>query len=567
MTTWKKNSLFALATILMLLGSSIGSAADSRNSFDKINGDFVAGNIGRTEMLFEQMKALFAPQDLASEYKSTSPELIKSGTGLIMEVLDNWDEFDADQQNLMAGYMAAPIMESQFDSPGGMFKIHYDTTPPESVPPQDLNGNAIPDYVERMAEYCDSASRAYEAMGYLPAPTDSESGGDERYDIYLVSISAYGLTIPDGPGDSAWEDSKSYIWVHHAFNMPWLPENDDPEGDTIGAQKVTCAHEYFHAVQLAYVYDQAEFLWMMESTATWMEEVVFPEVNDNYNYLSGFFDKPHVSLAGNDIYHNYGALVWGAFLHQRFDYTAIRRAWEAGRYNLSLDATDSALAYFGTDLMHTISEFQLWNYYTADRAIPGMYYADAADYPMVNIDQNFSTLIHDSLQPIDAPDGLGCNYVQFEVDDSAFGILQIGLDGSDLVRWANSAIVSGSGDDLTSIEISDGLQPIYIYIPFIEDYNTVITVPAVISRYLEDNNYYLSNAIIPYGDANYDTATNVGDAVYIINMVFSGGPGPKPIYETGDSNCDGSVNIADAVTIINYVYKNGDAPCANRIPE
>ena len=44
-------------------------------------------------------------------------------------------------------------------------------------------------------------------------------------------------------------------------------------------------HEFFHAVQ--YAYDYAEDPWMMESTATWMEERIATAVNDNRQYLPG----------------------------------------------------------------------------------------------------------------------------------------------------------------------------------------------------------------------------------------------------------------------------------------
>ncbi|MCK5125946.1 MAG: S8 family serine peptidase [candidate division Zixibacteria bacterium] len=62
------------------------------------------------------------------------------------------------------------------------------------------------------------------------------------------------------------------------------------------------------------------------------------------------------------------------------------------------------------------------------------------------------------------------------------------------------------------------------------------------------------------GDANYDGQVNVGDAVYIINYVFRGGPPPQKMAE-GDANCDGDVNIGDAVYIINYVFRGGTEPC------
>lgn len=62
------------------------------------------------------------------------------------------------------------------------------------------------------------------------------------------------------------------------------------------------------------------------------------------------------------------------------------------------------------------------------------------------------------------------------------------------------------------------------------------------------------------GDANGDGQPNVGDAVFLINYVFKGGPAPEPL-EGGDANCDNQVNVGDAVFLINFVFKGGTAPC------
>lgn len=64
------------------------------------------------------------------------------------------------------------------------------------------------------------------------------------------------------------------------------------------------------------------------------------------------------------------------------------------------------------------------------------------------------------------------------------------------------------------------------------------------------------------GDANNDGNINVGDAVYIINRVFKGGPAPIPYAIcSGDANCDCTVNVADAVFLINHIFKQANAPC------
>jgi hypothetical protein len=62
------------------------------------------------------------------------------------------------------------------------------------------------------------------------------------------------------------------------------------------------------------------------------------------------------------------------------------------------------------------------------------------------------------------------------------------------------------------------------------------------------------------GDANGDRDINIGDAVYLINHIFKGGPGPDPV-EAGDANCDGQVNVGDAVYLIAFVFNGGPDPC------
>ncbi len=61
------------------------------------------------------------------------------------------------------------------------------------------------------------------------------------------------------------------------------------------------------------------------------------------------------------------------------------------------------------------------------------------------------------------------------------------------------------------------------------------------------------------GDANGDKAVNVGDAVYLINFVFKGGPPPDPFMD-GNANGDVTVNVGDAVYLINFVFKSGPRP-------
>jgi len=76
------------------------------------------------------------------------------------------------------------------------------------------------------------------------------------------------------------------------------------------------------------------------------------------------------------------------------------------------------------------------------------------------------------------------------------------------------------------------------------------------STYMVEEGFHYKN-----GDGNRDNTINIGDAVFVVNYVFKGGPAPDPKL-AGDANCDRVVNIGDAVYVINYIFKGGPAPCA-----
>jgi len=61
------------------------------------------------------------------------------------------------------------------------------------------------------------------------------------------------------------------------------------------------------------------------------------------------------------------------------------------------------------------------------------------------------------------------------------------------------------------------------------------------------------------GDADCNGAWSIGDAVYIINYIFGGGPAPCQTCN-GDADGNGGISIGDAVYLINYIFGGGPAP-------
>jgi hypothetical protein len=61
------------------------------------------------------------------------------------------------------------------------------------------------------------------------------------------------------------------------------------------------------------------------------------------------------------------------------------------------------------------------------------------------------------------------------------------------------------------------------------------------------------------GDANSDAAINIGDAVFLLAALFSGGAQPT-CADAADVNDDGSVNIADAIALLGFLFTGGAQP-------
>jgi hypothetical protein len=92
--------------------------------------------------------------------------------------------------------------------------------------------------------------------------------------------------------------------------------------------EVTAAHEYNHVLQMSY--DANEDLWLFESTAVYMEDKVYPSVNDYLQYLPdwvGNLRQPMTAFP-NTNGKAYGSAVWNHWLDHRYGAGVVRGAWE-----------------------------------------------------------------------------------------------------------------------------------------------------------------------------------------------------------------------------------------------
>ncbi|MGN6160657.1 MAG: MXAN_6640 family putative metalloprotease, partial [Marmoricola sp.] len=262
--------------------------------------------------------------------------------------------------------------------PEGHFEIHYTSQGPNAV--------TDPTYVSRVAASLDTVyDTEIGAMGYQPpliptlaASNNTGSGdpvnwwsGGTQIPIALCNIAAdlYGYCAPIGvsttwafPAACTLRNSYANKTVN---NVTYAYYNSKYDGsDTDAPLKVTAAHEFFHAVQFRQ--NANEPLWLMEGSAVWMENEVYPQIHDYVQYLpyTGI-KKPLVPFTTNSGYWPYGDFTVFKTLAGSFRTPdVVREIWTyLGQHQASsaLSALIAVAKARGRSLPSVLVTYGIWN--------------------------------------------------------------------------------------------------------------------------------------------------------------------------------------------------------------
>lgn len=210
-----------------------------------------------------------------------------------------------------------------------------------------------------------------EQLRFRPPPPD----GDGLFDVFLREIGDQGIYGACAPAQN----------LRHSVSSCVLDDDFSPAefggAAPINSLRVTAAHEFFHAIQ--YGYDTAEDIWLMEGSAVWAEDQVYPTINDYRQYLP-YSAIPHPrtpidyqGITSSDLYYRYGAVLFWKFLSENFhDPGIIRRVWEYADGNrYSVQAVAAAVGERGWSFAKAFARFGVWN------TLPRGTYADRAIFP------------------------------------------------------------------------------------------------------------------------------------------------------------------------------------------
>lgn len=235
-------------------------------------------------------------------------------------------------------------------------------------------------------------------LGYRAPIGDGNRGGGgaNRFDVYLKDIGSaryYGITLAERPTSYNRHLWSSYIVLDNDFARSQFGAKP------IDSARVTAAHEFFHAIQ--YAYDTGEDAWLMETTATWMEDQFADGINDNRQYLPwSQLKKPGTPL---DTYstsgaEQYGNWVFFEYLSEHYGRAIVRSIWKqaavfgSGGHRYSAQAIRKALARHG-------GMQKVFGSYASANTRPGVYYSEGRAYPAARAVQTVTLTRATRVQP------------------------------------------------------------------------------------------------------------------------------------------------------------------------
>ncbi len=216
-------------------------------------------------------------------------------------------------------------------------------------------------------------------LDYRRPVKDGRSGGKGgRFDVYLKDVGAqglYGYCAPEYQKRGYKRLASGYCVLDNDFARSQFGAKP------IKSLKVTAAHEFFHAVQFAY--DYREDPWLLESTATWMEERFADAVNDNRQYLPdsqlAVTYRPLDTFDPNSSV-QYGNWVFFEYLSKRFGLGVVKRIWKQAGHFKGDGKTYSTSAV--KRVMPRKAPFtKVYAQFAAANTTPGRSYAEGKAWP------------------------------------------------------------------------------------------------------------------------------------------------------------------------------------------
>jgi hypothetical protein len=361
--------LLALFALLAFAGQAVAAPAKplprpAPAAHDALSRAVERGQLSEAEYVFERARSLFRLRAVRSVYGDVARPDPRSATAILRDLALRLGQLSPSQRAQAKRLLSRPTDATYADEhhysfgamlasncPDANMCFHWIETvgDRDAAPGADNDPLTIPPWVSTtMATFQNVWATEVGAFGYRAPRSDAtspNSQGGPLFDVYLADIGGddvplFGYCTTDDPNAS------NPAYRFYAFSAYCVVDNDFANFGTAHTPQefleVTAAHEFFHALQFAY--DAAEDLWILEGTATWIEDEVYPAINDNLTFLArSAASSPGTPVDRGDGGFEYGAWLFFRYLSERLvgDRAIVREIWTR--------ADGSELAAFGDE--------------------------------------------------------------------------------------------------------------------------------------------------------------------------------------------------------------------------
>ena len=425
---------------------------------------------------------------------------------------------------------------------GEHFVIHFTTSDVDSqfVNNQWMNLQSNVGFAQSILELTESTLLQYIEDGWETPPPDCDEtiddvessnhciyfGGDSLYDIYIANDAA-GMVVPETPypvepytgGYTSYMKISTFLNAYDS--LPYWADH-------------VIAHELHYAIQMRYGYSVSgtpgDYMfngWFFEQTASYMENVIFPNSIHLFTMLSNCdvttpLTFPEYGIDYPADLYQYRSALWQKYLVESYnDSTIIRTLWE--NYGIEY-ATGNPVSLFPIynnavnqvtqgeqTLSDAFSDYAVWRYFTGDRSIPGEYFDEGAGY--------CTSLITDSTD------------TQFTFFSETGGMYSFDLPSSPFDLTISSPDFTNLKASCLTITENNG---IIIDELLLDDENSVFT-----------SYDFLEHPQVLIVNSNY-TGSISNEIVFTLTLNES--------VLIGDVNDDGQINVVDIVQLIEYIF-------------
>ncbi len=295
-----------------------------QNSRQKILEAYQKGDISQEEAIKLKIFAYFSPNKLPSKYQADDNSAPLSGWQAdVIEIMTNWNKFSQETKDFLIPFILPPDKEGSFFNPNNKPEDFFRSPLSRSfIKSAQASVSWLKEKITAQGEASDSW-----LFYYLPSNANSSQQQKIQNQVQIIK-KAWRKSWPQfkqylGTAPQKGVDVYLVANLNNSFGVtyPYVTLNNQMDhclieiSDSIANEKIlsaTIAHELFHCFQFFYdpifLKDNKNVQWLMEATAVWSENFIYPNYNTEHEYLPVFFSNlfsPLIKTGGTWEYSSY----------------------------------------------------------------------------------------------------------------------------------------------------------------------------------------------------------------------------------------------------------------------